>query len=663
VVSQQLHLFDSLSEGRDIEFKSARGGLPRSLWETYSAFANTAGGVIYLGIRETDEGAVVQGVDDPDGLLRDFWAAINNRQKVNENLLEADDVEVLELDNRYVLEIHVPRASREQRPVYVGLDPYEGSYRRDHEGDFKCRRSEVQRMFADQSDAVAADSRILEHFGLEDFDEASLRQYRNRMASRQPSHPWLSLEDTEFLAKLGGWRRDRATGLEGPTVAGLLMFGRTQAITDNEAVPAFQVDYRERLAADENVRWSDRLTVDGTWEANLFQFYMRVVQKIHNDDALKIPFARNAQGYREGQTVVHEALQEALVNALIHADHAGQGGIIVERFAEHFEFSNPGTLLLSVEQLICGGVSECRNKSLQTMFQMLGAGDRAGSGLDKIRSSWHAQHWQSPSLHERFRPDRVKLILPMVSLLPDGFLQAIRHRFGETSVRALDEDEVQTLVTAAFEGQVTNQRLQSMLTAHRVDITQILRGLVDKGFLEAHGQRRGAYYTLVGGKIPDNQNAAILGSRRIGSADVPLNEPGSPHNAPDSAHSESFPPHNEPFSPHNAGRESHSEHATSGRATGPASREDVQTLLERIAEPVSRRARVRPELLRQTILALCNHGYLSLRDIAGLLRRDARNLRDRHISVLVERGALRLEYPEVPNHRKQRYVTAVGENK
>ncbi len=56
------------------------------------------------------------------------------------------------------------------------------------------------------------------------------------------------------------------------------------------------------------------------------------------------------------------------------------------RFHDRFEFSNPGSLLISFDQILRGGISECRNKSLQQMFTFIGAAERAGSGIDKIWS-------------------------------------------------------------------------------------------------------------------------------------------------------------------------------------------------------------------------------------------------------------------------------------
>jgi predicted HTH transcriptional regulator len=54
-------------------------------------------------------------------------------------------------------------------------------------------------------------------------------------------------------------------------------------------------------------------------------------------------------------------LREALVNAMVHADHLGPGGVVIERYPDRIELSNPGSLLVSRAQLLAGGVSECRN--------------------------------------------------------------------------------------------------------------------------------------------------------------------------------------------------------------------------------------------------------------------------------------------------------------
>ena len=164
----------------------------------------------------------------------------------------------------------------------------------------------------------------------------------------------------DLLIKLGGWRHDRKNNQEGLTVAGLLMFGTDDAI--REALPQYHVDYREKMSADPAIRWTDRLTIDGTWQPNLFQFYTKVILRLYAD--LKTPFILDKDLFRKGETQVHEAVREALVNALIHADYAGMGGIIMEKLPDRFIFSNPGTLLLSLDQLLRGNVSECRNKAI-----------------------------------------------------------------------------------------------------------------------------------------------------------------------------------------------------------------------------------------------------------------------------------------------------------
>ena len=69
------------------ECKDASGGLPDSLWESYSSFANTDGGVILLGVKEVDHRFSIAGVPKAATLIKRFWDGVNNREKVSVNIL------------------------------------------------------------------------------------------------------------------------------------------------------------------------------------------------------------------------------------------------------------------------------------------------------------------------------------------------------------------------------------------------------------------------------------------------------------------------------------------------------------------------------------------------------------------------------------------------
>ena len=111
-------------ENNRLEAKLATGGLPRSIWETYSAFANTYGGVILLGVEEL-----------PDHTLR------------VQGLLEPREL----VDGGDIVAITVPPAEQDQRPVYIGGDLARGSYRRSGDGDYHCTRAELNAMLGGRS--------------------------------------------------------------------------------------------------------------------------------------------------------------------------------------------------------------------------------------------------------------------------------------------------------------------------------------------------------------------------------------------------------------------------------------------------------------------------------------------------------------------------------
>jgi predicted HTH transcriptional regulator len=247
------------------------------------------------------------------------------------------------------------------------------------------------------------------------------------------------------------------------------------------------------------VRWTDRTTTDGTWSGNLLDFYRRVYPRLV--DGLKVPFRLGEGAQRVDETPVHEALREALVNTLVHADYELSTGILVVRQPDHFEFRNPGGLRVPRALALQGGVSDCRNRNLQKMFQMIGAGEQAGSGVPRILEAWREQHWRAPLLEEQLSPEMTTLRLSMMSLFPAVVIDQMEEQFGDR-YRALPELDRLALATACAEGQVTNERLREMSNAHPSDLTVLLRRLVDTGYLDRQGSGRGASYQLRGGDLP-----------------------------------------------------------------------------------------------------------------------------------------------------------------
>ena len=298
--------FDSYREDNQREVKKARGGLPNSLWETYSAFANCYGGIIILGVKENKDGSwYMTGLDNATKLRKDFWDTINNKNKVSVNLLTDNDLEIYEENNHVIMAIHVPKAKREQKPVYINGDMFNGTFRRNWEGDYHCDRSEVLAMLRDQPEETA-DMKILQDMSLEVLNSETVRAYRNRHMAYRTEHVWERLSDEEYLERIGAAKLSVRDHTLHPTAAGLLMFGEEYKILYE--FPEYFLDYREVL--DPTIRWTDRLqSSSGDWTGNIFDFFFRVYGKLVKD--LKIPF--KLEGItRIDDTPVHKALREAL---------------------------------------------------------------------------------------------------------------------------------------------------------------------------------------------------------------------------------------------------------------------------------------------------------------------------------------------------------------
>lgn len=393
---------EKYKENNRIEAKKAIGGLPHSIWETYSAFANTLGGIILLGVKEyTDKTLRAVDLPDPEMLVAEFWDIINNSSRVSANILCENDVTIEQIDGKRIVAIRVPHAQRGDKPVYVD-DPFTGSYRRNGEGDYKCTREEVRAMMRDAA-IKTQDMDVLDGMGLDALDYGTVKRYRLCMKSNRHEHAWDGLTDEQFLLKLGAV----GSGTDGqthPTAAGLLMFGFAREII--KRYPDFSLEYIEQLDVDTANDYRI-VSSSGEWSGNVFDFYSRVYDRITHDVKDKYEVCeRNCSR-------VFEAIREALANCLINADYYGRPGVVVKKQRDAVAFSNPGRFRIDMQAAKIGGVSDPRNSSLIKMFNLIDVGDGSGSGIPNIFNVWKKQGWYAPDLTESFDPDRITLTLPL----------------------------------------------------------------------------------------------------------------------------------------------------------------------------------------------------------------------------------------------------------
>lgn len=436
-----IHKFDEYREDNRREVKTARDSIPTNMWETYSSLANCYGGVIILGVKERKDGSwYTTGLKDPARLQKQFWDMINNKSKVNINLLKEKDVEIYEVEGDTIMVIYVPMAKREEKPVYINDDLFGGTFRRDWEGDYHCTPLQVKTMLRDQTEDTY-DMTVLPKTPMSDLNYDTIHTYRNRHQLLKPGHPFEGYSDAEYLRSIGAAAIGDEDGELHPTAAGLLMFGNEFSIV--RQFPDYFLDYREML--DPSIRWTDRLqSSSGEWSGNLCDFYFRVYNKIQKD--IKVPFDMKG-GDRIDDTPVHKAIREALANCLINADFFGKYGILIKKESDSLTLENPGFIRVGKKQMLQGGLSDPRNKALMKMFNMINVGERAGSGVPNILQTWNSEEWIAPEISEQFNPDRTILKLSFIKK-DEATTQATQAATQATQAATQERtDSVQTVYT------------------------------------------------------------------------------------------------------------------------------------------------------------------------------------------------------------------------
>ena len=401
-----LEKLEEYRENNRIEAKTALGGLPKSMWETYSAFANTLGGVILLGVQEyKDKSFHLVDLPDPEGMKQEFWNAVNDPKVASVNILSPDNIRIENVSGNHIIIIEIPRAGRTNRPVFVDGIP-QHSYRRNGEGDYRCSHEEYQAMVRDAS-LRSNDMLVLEEMGMDVFEPESIHAFRQRMRISRPGHIWENLGEREFLLQIGA----AAAGDDGaihPVIGGLLMFGTEKDI--RRVFPQYSLVYQTGLTLPVS-RDGSVSSSSGNWSGNVPDFYFCVCDKLR----MNLRGLKNGIRFDEGP--LFDVIREALANCLVNADYFGKAGIRVIAADDELMFSNPGTFRIDPGTAIAGGASDPRNSLLRNMFSLIGIGGGNGSGIPKLFRVWKEYGLPQPVITQSLDPDMTALTL---SFLPDA---------------------------------------------------------------------------------------------------------------------------------------------------------------------------------------------------------------------------------------------------
>lgn len=209
----------SLKESSQVEYKKAKNDFPKDAWKSYSAFANTTGGYLILGVSEDEnKKPVLTGVNDAEKIISDFCSTLADRSKVSLNIIKNDDIRIRVIEDKTIIILHIKEANIKNKPVYLNNN-ITHTYIRLHSQDHQVDTQQLRSILRNQSDEL--DYELLLNYDISDLDIDSINSYRAMLAKRYPTLNYAEMDNQKFLEDIGVFRKNRDTSLMNLTVAGL----------------------------------------------------------------------------------------------------------------------------------------------------------------------------------------------------------------------------------------------------------------------------------------------------------------------------------------------------------------------------------------------------------------------------------------------------------
>lgn len=361
-------------EWDDFEVKEASGGLPKSMWETVSAFSNTAGGWIILGVKEkkSENGSeyIVNGVANPEQMEQDIVTTLRSRSKFNAPVsckalkYTIDDKNVLVFE--IPLSPHRPVAIKSNGEVYV----------RTGSGDTLATDMEVNAIVRDASFGAKSEMEV-PGTGFKDIDTNSIASYRSYLRDFNRPLSFPTLNDEEFCRKL-----NIVLSSGRLSYGSLLMFGKRESVLD--ALPNFWIDYME-VPGNSYATASQRYTYRMPEQENIWECFQLIMHRLRN--FVDAPYMEGPDIFGAEDNSQLFCLREGLVNFCAHSDYFASAHPTIRVFDDRIVMQNPGRFILAADEFRSRILSMPRNPSIIRLFRHPKLSENAGYGIDKI-SGW-----------------------------------------------------------------------------------------------------------------------------------------------------------------------------------------------------------------------------------------------------------------------------------
>ncbi len=471
-------------EWDDFEVKEASRELPKNIWETVSAFANTAGGWIILGIAQKGKRYEVVGVENPEKVEQDLVTTLRSKQKFNAIL--APDCKKYSIEGKTVLGFYIPLAAT--KPVY--FNSLSNTFIRTASGDQRASQHEINALFRDQSFGTMS-ARQASETTVEDLSKASYANFRDYLNRMNPDLPYNKLDDDTFKRKLQIVKDGKLT------YGGLLFLGNNEAIQNH--FPDFRVDYLEIPGlsyADAQTRYTFRLQE----QENLWEYYFVLMQRLRI--YANNPFRMGDMGIAYEETPQLDALREALVNMLMHCDYFSPARSRIRVFTNRIEFENPGALPRPVKELLREDVSIPRNPVLAKLFRCAKFCENAGYGFDKMLA-W--KHETNLGVDFETSVDMTKVTFMLKDgkvVLPEGFFKTADNQGGQIGGQiggqtTLTDAQYAILEIIKKNPKVSRRKLSEELNINQSAVQKHLDRLKEMGAIRREGADRGGRWIIL----------------------------------------------------------------------------------------------------------------------------------------------------------------------